>query len=98
MMCGMNYYEEVSLYPDGTVNCHSNYRYLGKSPLPSLSQAREKSKTAVCLSNLKQSYFATNVFTLENKGKLPGPIWATMWPLYKKSSNRLATFIGVCWI
>ncbi|MCH2208544.1 MAG: prepilin-type N-terminal cleavage/methylation domain-containing protein [Lentisphaerales bacterium] len=63
--------------------------------LPSLSKAREKSKTAVCLSNLKQSYFATNVFTLENKGKLPGPMWATMWPLYKKSSNRLASFIGI---
>ena len=63
--------------------------------LPSLSRAREKSKTAVCLSNFKQSYFATNVFTLENKGKLPGPIWATMWPLYKKSSNRLASFIGI---
>lgn len=63
--------------------------------LPSLSKAREKSKAAVCLSNLKQSYFATNVFTLENKGKLPGPVWATMWPLYRKSSNRLATFIGI---
>ena len=39
--------------------------------LPSLSKAREKAKTAVCMSNLKQIGFAFMNYTSKNNGQIP---------------------------
>lgn len=55
--------------------------------LPSLTQAREKTKQAVCLSNLKQVGVALYSFTISNKGKLPGGLWGEQSPRYKDGSN-----------
>ena len=63
--------------------------------LPSLRNAREKAKTSVCLSSLKQAGYGITMFSIENKGQLPGPIWITVRPLYKKNTVRLAESIAI---
>src|SRR3990172_1683473 len=42
--------------------------------LPSLSQARESARTSLCLANLKQLASATQMYTNDTKGQLPGPV------------------------
>lgn len=44
--------------------------------IPSLSRARENARCAVCLSNLKQMVQAVNMYTVDHKGTLPGPLHA----------------------
>lgn len=39
--------------------------------LPSMTTAREKAKTAICLSNMKQKYGVTQAFMRDNGNKLP---------------------------
>ncbi|MCM8532832.1 MAG: type II secretion system GspH family protein [Lentisphaeraceae bacterium] len=64
--------------------------------LPSLRQAREKAKQAVCISNLKQLGVALHSYTVSNKGKLPGGLWGEQSPRYKKGSNngKFGTFLA----
>ncbi|MCH2208731.1 MAG: prepilin-type N-terminal cleavage/methylation domain-containing protein [Lentisphaerales bacterium] len=64
--------------------------------LPSLGQAREKTRQAVCLSNLKQVGIALHSFTLNNKGKLPGGLWGEQSPRYKlgKNSGKFGTYLA----
>lgn len=52
--------------------------------LPSLAKAREASRAAVCLSNLKQMGFAVLMYTDEHKTVLPGPVHN---PIYHESSR-----------
>lgn len=42
--------------------------------LPSLAQARESARTSLCLANLKQLAGATQMYTNDGKGQLPGPV------------------------
>lgn len=44
--------------------------------IPSLSRARESARCAVCLSNLSQMGKAVNMYTVDHKGTLPGPLHA----------------------
>lgn len=52
--------------------------------LPALSNAREKSKQSVCVSNLKQVGYGINLATTDD-GLLPGPAWQTAFSEYTKS-------------
>ena len=65
--------------------------------LPSLSNAREKAKAAVCLNNMKQINTALVTYTLESK--LPGPLWLGARSRYNKwtanLSMALAEFCGL---
>ena len=56
--------------------------------LPSLSNAREKAKAAVCLNQLKQINTALVTYTLENK--LPGPLWLGARSRYNKWTGNLS--------
>ncbi|MCM8530291.1 MAG: prepilin-type N-terminal cleavage/methylation domain-containing protein [Lentisphaeraceae bacterium] len=51
--------------------------------LPAISKAREKSKQAVCLSNLKQAGYGLMLATTDD-GKLPGPVWGVAFASYEK--------------
>ena len=66
--------------------------------LPSLSNAREKAKTAVCVSNLKQVGTGIFTFSATEKGKLPGGLWWGQEAIYNKNSGNfgryLATIMG----
>jgi prepilin-type N-terminal cleavage/methylation domain-containing protein/prepilin-type processing-associated H-X9-DG protein len=42
--------------------------------IPSLARAREGARSAQCLSGLKQMAATTTMYTVESKGRLPGPI------------------------
>ena len=52
--------------------------------LPALSNAREKSKQSVCISNLKQVGYAINLATTDD-GLLPGPAWQAGCSQYEKN-------------
>lgn len=53
--------------------------------LPAISKAREKSKQAVCMSNLKQVGYGLMLATSDD-GKLPGPVWSVAYATYVKGS------------
>jgi prepilin-type N-terminal cleavage/methylation domain-containing protein len=66
--------------------------------LPSLRQARVKTKTAVCISNLKQIGTLINVFSVDGNSKLPGPNWHSMYGEYHESphlESRLAIYASL---
>lgn len=46
--------------------------------LPSLSRAREQSRRAVCASQLKEQGSAIQMYTMEHKDSLPGPVHAAL--------------------
>jgi prepilin-type processing-associated H-X9-DG protein len=43
--------------------------------LPSLNRAREQSRAAACLSNLRQLAMASNMYADDNLGRFPAPGW-----------------------
>ena len=49
--------------------------------LPSLSKAREKSRQALCISNMKQAGVGLYLFA-SDEGKLPGPLWRNVFATY----------------
>ncbi|MCM8534783.1 MAG: type II secretion system GspH family protein [Lentisphaeraceae bacterium] len=61
--------------------------------LPSLSNAREKTKTAVCLNNQKQVSLAINMYAAEDT--LPGPSWLGVRPIYNKWVERLPMYLAI---
>jgi prepilin-type N-terminal cleavage/methylation domain-containing protein len=66
--------------------------------LPSLSQARAKTKTAVCISNLKQVGHLIYLYSGSNNDKLPGPNWHSIYGTYHDSPHleaRLAVYAGL---
>ena len=63
--------------------------------LPSLSNAREKTRTAVCLSNLKQVGVAIYNFTATEKGKLPGGLWWGQEAKYNSGSGNFGRYLAV---
>jgi prepilin-type N-terminal cleavage/methylation domain-containing protein len=66
--------------------------------LPSVSQARKKVKLSVCLSNMRQVGLSLVIYTSENDGTLPGPVYSLTQGAYKDSdktlSKELAIFAG----
>ncbi|MCM8529183.1 MAG: prepilin-type N-terminal cleavage/methylation domain-containing protein [Lentisphaeraceae bacterium] len=60
--------------------------------LPSLSNAREKARMAVCLNNMKQINTALVTYTIENK--LPGPLWLGARSRYNKWTGNLSAALA----
>jgi len=64
--------------------------------LPSLSQAREKARTSLCIANLKQAGYGIILFSNESD-TLPGPIWHSIYPTYDDKNHlpgRIAPFLS----
>ena len=62
--------------------------------LPSLSQAREKTRAAVCMSNLKQIGTAMFSYSITNKDFLPGGMWWGMEARYNKHTGNIGRFLA----
>ena len=58
--------------------------------MPSLTKARDKAKTGVCLSNVKQIGLAIVMFADSNNNTLPGPLWHSVYPVYRKTPHLTA--------
>lgn len=56
--------------------------------LPSLTQAREKAKTAVCMSNSKNIYTALTMFNKNNGGFYPYKLAGTMYAMVGKWTSQ----------
>lgn len=63
--------------------------------LPSLSNAREQAKTALCLSNIKQIGMGIYNFSATEKGKLPGGLWWGQEAKYNKNSGNFGRYLAV---
>src|SRR4051794_32491908 len=63
--------------------------------LPALNRAREHSRTARCLSNLRQIGQAMNMYSAENKGFIvPGSVqWYTTTPAGGRGEENWATML-----
>ena len=55
--------------------------------LPALARAKQKANTTTCLSNLKQAGIALEMYTQDNDGTLPGPVWAGAMASYDQNSS-----------
>ncbi|MCM8528577.1 MAG: type II secretion system GspH family protein [Lentisphaeraceae bacterium] len=62
--------------------------------LPSLSNAREQAKTAVCLSNIKQVGVGIINFSATEKGKLPGGLWWGQEARYNQNSSNFGRYLA----
>lgn len=62
--------------------------------LPSLTNARIKVKTSVCISNISQIHLGFVLFSNENKGKLPGPLLYNVKPGYIQENYKLASLLA----
>lgn len=65
--------------------------------LPSLSKARSTTRTAVCVSNQKQVGMGIMLYADSNEGKLPGPLWHSIWPSIGWDSflsGRIAPYVN----
>jgi prepilin-type N-terminal cleavage/methylation domain-containing protein len=67
--------------------------------LPAMARARQKAATTQCLSNLKQSGLAIQLYVDDNSDTLPGPVWAGAMASYSENSSQelifyLATRLG----
>lgn len=63
--------------------------------LPSLAGAREKTKQAACVSNLKQLGVTIFNFTSDGKDTLPGGLWWGNEPRYKTGSGNFGLYLAV---
>jgi prepilin-type N-terminal cleavage/methylation domain-containing protein/prepilin-type processing-associated H-X9-DG protein len=55
--------------------------------LPALAKAKQKALQTTCLSNLKQAGLAVQMYSDDNQGTLPGPVWAGVQAAYQDDSN-----------
>jgi len=60
--------------------------------LPSLSRAREATRRAVCLSNLKQVGLALTIYIDDGESTLPGPLYSLVKASYTKNSKTLSKY------
>ena len=67
--------------------------------LPALARAKQKAYATQCLSNLKQTGIALQMYVDDNQQSLPGPVWAGAMASYDKNSSYeliyyIATYLG----
>src|SRR5437879_6778295 len=67
--------------------------------LPALARAKQKAYATQCLSNLKQTGVALQMYVDDNQQSLPGPVWAGAMASYDKNSSYeliyyIATYLG----
>jgi prepilin-type N-terminal cleavage/methylation domain-containing protein len=67
--------------------------------LPALSNAKKKAVVAQCISNLKQTGLAINMYANDNNDFLPGPCYTGQWSAYNNQPRGrlayyLATYMG----
>src|SRR6266516_4086642 len=65
--------------------------------LPALARAKQKAYQTQCLSNLKQIGLAIQMYTDDEEGTLPGPVYTGIEASYDnggKSSKQLVTFLA----
>jgi prepilin-type N-terminal cleavage/methylation domain-containing protein len=62
--------------------------------LPSIVQAREKAKTALCISNTRQVGVIVNLYTISNNEKLPGPAYRFVRGAYKTDTPYLQRILA----
>ena len=63
--------------------------------LPALARAKQKALTINCISNLKQTGIAIQMYTDDNRQVLPGPVWAGARASYdKNSADELIYYIA----
>src|SRR5438105_8087633 len=67
--------------------------------LPALANAKRRAYATQCLSNLKQTGVAVQMYTDDNQQVLPGPVWAGAAASYDVSSSQefiwfIATYLG----
>lgn len=62
--------------------------------LPALQNAREKVKTKVCVSNIKQIHIGISIYSDEHNGVLPGPTLGNIVPKYTAHDNKLVPLIA----
>ena len=55
--------------------------------LPTLSKAKVKAQKTDCLSHLRQIALAVQMYSDDNNGTLPGPVWAGAVPSYSTDSG-----------
>src|SRR2546428_13564112 len=55
--------------------------------LPALARAKQKAYATQCLSNLKQTGVALQMYVDDNQQSLPGPVWAGAMASYDKNSS-----------
>ena len=63
--------------------------------LPSLSKAREMTKTAVCLSNLKQVGITLFNYTADDDGTSPGGLFVGQSPIYSGNDGRFGSYLAI---
>src|SRR5437879_8741260 len=56
--------------------------------LPALARAKQKAYATQCLSNLKQTGVALQMYVDDNQQSLPGPVWAGAMASYDKNSSE----------
>src|SRR2546422_3729653 len=67
--------------------------------LPALAHAKQRAYATQCLSNLKQTGVALQMYVDDNQQSLPGPVWAGAMASYNKDSSYeliyyVATYLG----
>src|SRR6266567_6765528 len=72
---------------------------LAATLLPALARAKQKAYAIQCLSNLKQTGVALQMYVDDNQQVLPGPVWAGAMASYNKNSSYeliyyIATYLG----
>jgi prepilin-type processing-associated H-X9-DG protein len=67
--------------------------------LPALAKAKQRALATNCISNLKQTGLALQMYVDDNEQRLPGPLWAGARASYDKNSKDeliyyIATYLG----
>src|SRR2546423_3610577 len=62
--------------------------------LPTLGRARRQAMTVKCLSNYRQIGNALVMYTGDNKGMLPGPLWVGQGSIYNRNSAYLCRYLA----
>src|SRR5690348_9472256 len=62
--------------------------------LPTLGRARRQAMTVKCLSDYRQIGNALVMYTGDNKGMCPGPLWVGQGAVYNKNSDYLCRYLA----
>jgi prepilin-type N-terminal cleavage/methylation domain-containing protein/prepilin-type processing-associated H-X9-DG protein len=67
--------------------------------LPALARAKQRAVSIQCVSNLKQTGIALQMYIDDNQQKMPGPVWSGAWASYDKTASLefiyyIANYLG----